>query len=198
MENQNNPQKDGFELLNKVIKSNEENIDEMVELKFAIEDLVNIVGHLESTARSANYNVGEIKKASAEFLKQLEQSINKIPKTIDADLSSVSISRLEKFEDKTNIIKRLNAGSASSLILSFLIMSLCFYFSKQWFSESIRAKTEIRQQILEEIRDDGRSIYKVKDFQQLQYNTDMMNKWMKAYPKEGREFIRFKKGFESR
>ena len=77
-------------------------------------------------------------------------------------------------------------------------MSLCFYFSKQWFSESIRTKTEIRQQILEEIRDDGRSIYKVKDYHQLQYNTDMMNKWMKAYPKEGKEFMKFKKGFESR
>ncbi len=198
MENKDTPQNDGFELLNKVIKTNEDNIEQIVELKFAIEDLVNIVGHLESTARSANYNVGEIKKASAEFLKQLEQSINKIPKTVDADLSRYSISRMEKFEDKTNIIWRLNAGSTISIILSVLIMSLCFYFSKQWFSESIRTKTEIRQQILEEIRDDDRSIYKVKDYQQLQFNTDMMNKWMESYPKEGREFMKFKKWFESR
>lgn len=84
------------------------------------------------------------------------------------------------------------------LALALLIIVAAGSLSKKWFSESIRTKTEIRQQVLEEIKDDGRSIYKVKDYQQLEYNTDMMNKWMRAYPKEGKEFMKFKKGFESR
>ena len=84
------------------------------------------------------------------------------------------------------------------LVLALLIIVAAGSLSRKWFSESIRTETEIRQQMLEEIRDDGRSIYKVKDYEQLEYNTDMMNKWMKAYPKYGNEFMKFKKGFESR
>lgn len=68
----------------------------------------------------------------------------------------------------------------------------------QKVSESIRAKSEIRQEILDEIKRDWKAIYKNDDYNQLKYNTDLMNKWMKKNPKDGEKFMRFKDGFESK
>jgi hypothetical protein len=70
--------------------------------------------------------------------------------------------------------------------------------ASKWYSESIRAKSEIREEILDEIKKDGKAIFEIKDYDQLKYNTDLMNKWMKKNPKDGEEFMKFKEGFESR
>ena len=85
------------------------------------------------------------------------------------------------------------------------MMSVLFLQSKlelmilfKRYSESIRAKSEIRQEILDEIKRDGKAIYKNDDYNQLKYNTDLMNKWMKKNPKDGEKFMRFKDGFESK
>ncbi len=85
------------------------------------------------------------------------------------------------------------------------MMSVLFLQSKlelmmlfKRYSECIRAKNEIRQEILDEIKRDGKAIYKNDDYNQLKYNTDLMNKWMKKNPKDGEKFMRFKDGFESK
>lgn len=36
--------------------------------------------------------------------------------------------------------------------IAILVMFLSFYFSKQWYSESIKTKQEIRTQIFEEMK----------------------------------------------
>jgi ribonuclease HI len=51
---------------------------------------------------------------------------------------------------------------------------------------------------LDEIKKDGQSIYKDEDYLQLQHNTELMNKWIKNNPKDAKNFLRFKDGFESR
>ena len=72
------------------------------------------------------------------------------------------------------------------------------FFTKQWYAESIKSKSEIRQEILDEIKNDGQSIYKDEDYLQLQNNTELMNKWIEKNPKDAKNFLRFKDGFESR
>ncbi len=128
----------------------------------------------------------------------IKQIADEIPKTVYLVHSPETQASVDGLKDQLNRRDFRKYYSSIMLALALLIIVAAGSLSKKWFSESIRTKTEIRQQMLEEIRDDGRSIYKVKDFQQLQYNTDMMNKWMKAYPKEGKEFMKFKKGFESK
>ena len=59
---------------------------------------------------------------------------------------------------------------------------------KQWYAESIKSKVEIRQEILDEIKKDGQSIYKDEDYLQLQHNTELMNKWMNKNPKDAEKF----------
>ena len=42
-----------------------------------------------------------------------------------------------------------------------------------------------------------KSIYKDEDYLQLQHNTELMNKWMEKNPKDAKNFLRFKDGYEA-
>ncbi len=89
-------------------------------------------------------------------------------------------------------------GMIAALFLSVLTTIGNIFFAKQWYVENIKSKSEIRQEILDEIKNDGQSIYKDEDYLQLQHNTELMNKWMEKNPKDAKNFLRFKDGFESR
>ena len=89
-------------------------------------------------------------------------------------------------------------GMIAALFLSVLTTAGNIFFTKQWYAESIKSKSEIRQEILDEIKKDGQSIYKDEDYLQLQHNTELMNKWMEKNPKDAEKFLRFKDGFESK
>ena len=88
-------------------------------------------------------------------------------------------------------------GMIAALFLSVLTTVGNIFFAKQWYAESIKSKSEIRQEILDEIKNDGQSIYKDEDYLQLQHNTELMNKWMEKNPKDAKSFLRFKDGFEA-
>ncbi|WP_312322044.1 hypothetical protein [Soonwooa sp.] len=184
MENQNTPQKDGFELLEKVIQSNEKNTSSIQEFAQKQTESITVMNGL----------LTELKQVET----HIKQIADEIPKTVYLVYSPETQASVDGLKDQLNRRDFRKYYCSIMLVLALLIIVAAGSLSRKWFSESIRTETEIRQQMLEEIRDDGRSIYKVKDYEQLEYNTDMMNKWMKAYPKYGNEFMKFKKGFESR
>lgn len=57
---------------------------------------------------------------------------------------------------------------------------------------------EIRAELLQEIKNDEKEIYNKNDVDQLKYNTELMNKWMKKNPKDADKFLKFKSGYEAR
>lgn len=72
------------------------------------------------------------------------------------------------------------------------------FFAKKWYSESVKTKTEIRDEIFNEIENEGKSIYKKADYEQLKQNTIIINKWIERNPKDSENFMKFKEGFEAR
>ena len=94
-------------------------------------------------------------------------------------------------------MKNVFYGMIAALFLSVLTTAGNIFFTKQWYAESIKSKSEIRQEILDEIKKEGQSIYKDEDYQQLLHNTELMNKWMKKNPKDAEKFLRFKDGYEA-
>lgn len=184
MENQNTNEPDGYELLKEVIESNRENASKSTE--FAIEQR----------------NTNEFLKGVLFEIKQSEtiikNSVNSLPQSIvlvNSQETQEAIDGLRKNLQKKTIREYF---ALIIMILALLIMIVVLTLSKQWYSESIRTKNEIRRDVLNEIKANGQAIYKVQDYEQLQQNTDVINKWMKKNPKDAEKFLRFKDGYESR
>lgn len=188
----------GLELLNKVIKSNEDNIEKLTDVVFVYQDILNLVGEFESSANSLNNEMNGFKTSIKDIFKQIESTTKFIPKSIKTDLSKNTLSRLEHFEKKSKSLKYLLIGSFSCLGIAIIVMYLSFYFSKQWYDTSIKTKEEIRSQIFEEMRAEGKEFYDIEVFNRLKMNTEIINKWIEKNPKQGNNFLKFKEGYEAR
>lgn len=192
---QNQQQNDIYELLKKVVETNEESIKSDNQAETI---------HLEArnfyqSAQNAIIGSTNMMQKAIQFVRKELDSIwdykTSIPESIPAHLSETTVNFFERIEKH---IKFIFPGSIGILSLAAIITYGSGHFAFKWYSESIRAKSEIRQEILDEIKKDGKAIYEIKDYDQLKYNTDLMNKWMKKNPKDGEKFMKFKDGFESK
>lgn len=198
MENNNNNQDNGLELLKKVIETNEKNIEQGIKIEFVYEDLLYIKGETEFSLRGLNATNLKLIELQETETKEREQFLEKIPKTIEAKLSEDSIQYLKEFDKKSKAVKYMFFGSIVILLLSIISIFSIGKLAKNWYFESIRTKSEIRHEIFTEIQNDGKSIYKTSDIEQLKNNTLIMNKWIQKNPKDSENFLRFKEGFEAR
>ena len=195
---QEHKQNNGLELLKKVIETNERNTEQGIKTEFVYEDLLNIKGETESTMRGFNATILKLSESLEKETQERNEFIERIPKTIEITPSEDYLNLNKSFEKNSKFMKIIIYGMIAALFLSVLTTAGNIFFTKQWYAESIKSKSEIRQEVLDEIKKEGQSIYKDEDYQQLLHNTELMNKWMKKNPKDAKNFLRFKDGFESR
>ena len=198
MNTENNKMDNGLDLLNKVIKSNEDNIEKLASTVSIYQDILNLIGEFENSAISLNHRINNFETSFKDISKKIESTTKFIPKNIKTDLSENTLSRLEHFEKKSKSLKYLLIGSFVSLGIAIIVMFLSFYLSKQWYSKSIKTKEEIRSQIFKEMRAEGKEFYDIEVFNRLEKDSEIINKWINKKPKEARSFLQFKEGYEAR
>ena len=208
MENNNQIEEsktDGFELLEKVIKSNEENIKSnedkiklYVKLRFMFEDHLKMIGQTQLDFEA----VGETYQDAMKFheLESVKRTefLKNIPTKIEAVLSPETVEDFEKINSKMKEMKILTWSGLGTMILGILILVISINFATNWYKESIKAKSELRANILSEIAGEGKKIYDENEVKALSENTKLMQLWIKNNPKKAEDFLRFKDGYEAK
>ena len=208
MENNNQIEEsktDGFGLLENVIKSNEENIKSneykiklYVKLRFMFEDHLKMMGQTQldfgvvaETYKDAMkfYELESVKRT--EFLKS-------IPTKIEAVLAPETVGHFEKIDSKIKEMKIVSWSGLGTMILGILILVISINFATNWYKESIKAKSELRQNILNDIAGEGKKIYDESEVKALSENTKLMQLWIKNNPKKAEDFLRFKDGYDAK
>ncbi|WP_213195470.1 hypothetical protein [Cloacibacterium caeni] len=194
----------GIELLENVIKSNEstvasnmESIESKAELRSDIEDLILAIGQMQLDFEV----VKGIHKETLEFY-DIEQSkraefLSKIPTKTEMILSQETINFYENLEKKKKKTEKFIWSGIGTFILGIFTLIFSINFATTWYKESIKAKSELRQDILNEITGEGKKIYDENEITILKENTQIMQLWIKNNPKEADGFLRFKDGFEA-
>ncbi|MCZ2083859.1 MAG: hypothetical protein LC112_06265 [Flavobacteriales bacterium] len=196
---------DGFELLENVIRSNEDNIksnNNRIEiyskLAFALEDHLTIMGQTQLDFEA----VGETYEDAMKFheLESVKRTefLKNIPTKIEAVLSPETVEDFEKINSKMKEMKIVSWSGLGTMILGILILVISINFATNWYKESIRSKSEIRVDILNEIASEGKKIYDENEVKVLSENTKLMQLWIKNNPKKAEDFLRFKDGYEAK
>jgi len=194
----------GMELLENVIKSNErntasneKNMESNAEMSGDIEDLASAIGQLQLDLEV----VKEISNETLHFYEREQVARDKflanIPTKIDAVLSQETHDYLENFQNRTKRIMSFTWSGIGTMVLGILTLIISINFSTNWYKISIKAKSELRQDILNEIADEGEKIYNENEVKMLQENTKVVQLWIKNNPKKAEDFLRFKEGFEA-
>lgn len=196
MENENKESKsNGMELLENVIKSNMENSEQNIKLQFAIQDLTTLLNDVQMSLQEGH----SINNETVVFFK-LEQNkrdefIANIPTHIQTVLSREAKDYLEDFGKNIKWKKQFIWIGIGVFVFTVLVFITSINFATNWYKESIKAKSELRQDILNEIADEGRKIYDENEIKILSDNTQVMQLWIKNNPKKAEDFLRFKDGF---
>ena len=207
MENQkqnDGTKSNGMELLENVIKSNEKNIasneaniEQFVKVEFVVEDFINSSKHIQTGLRDVSAKYDNVEKLyELEQVKRTEFLAN-IPTKIETVLSQETIDFYKNFENKVKRLEKFIWSGIGVAVFSVLLMIISINFATKWYKESIKAKSELRQDILNEIAGEGKKIYDEKEIKILSENTEIMQLWIKNNPKKGEDFLRFKDGFEA-
>ena len=204
--NQNEESKsNGMELLENVIKSNErniasnlENIQSNAEVRADIEDLILAIGQtqLDLEVVKATYT-DAVTLYEMEYQKR-SQYIANIPTKIETMLSQETIDFYGNFENKVKRLEKFIWSGIGVTVFSVLLLIISINFATKWYKESIKAKSELRQDILNEIDGEGKKIYDEKEIKILSENTEIMQLWIKNNPKKAEDFLRFKDGYEAK
>ena len=208
MENNNQIEEsktDGFELLENVIRSNEENIKSnkdkielYVKLAFMFEDHLTMMGQTQIDFEA----VGETYKDAMKFheLESVKRTefLKNFPTKIEAVLAPETVESFEKIDSKIKEIKIFSWSRIGTMILAILILVISIKFATNWYKESIRSKSEIRADILNKIASEGKKIYDENEVKVLSENTKLMQLWIKNNPKKAEDFLRFKDGYDAK
>ena len=208
MENQKQNEEtksNGMELLENVIKSNEkavasniENLKSNAKLSADIEDLVLAIGQKQLDFEVVKEIYKEILSFyELEQIKRVEFLAN-IPTKTETVLSQETIDFYGNLERKIKRNGKFIWGGFGTFILGIFTLIFSINSATTWYKESIKAKTELRQDILNEIAGEGKRIIDEKEIKILKENTEIMQLWMKNNPKKAEDFLRFKEGFEAR
>lgn len=207
MENQKQSEEtksNGMELLENVIKSNEkavasniENLKSNAKLSADIEDLVLAIGQKQLDFEV----VKEIHKETLSFYEQEQikrvEFLANIPTKTETVLSQETIDFYGNLERKIKRNGKFIWGGFGTFILGIFTLIFSIFFATNWYKESIKSKSELRQDILNEIAGEGKRIIDEKEIKILKENTEIMQLWMKNNPKKAEDFLRFKEGFEA-
>jgi hypothetical protein len=199
MENENNESKsNGMELLENVIKSNKENTEQNVKLQFAIEDHTTLLNDLKISLEDGQ----SLNKETVLFFKLVQTKITEllasIPTQTEMVLSKETKDYLESFGKNIKWKKQFIWSGIGVFVFAVLVFIASINFATNWYKESIKAKSELRQDILNEIADEGKKIYDENEVKILSENTKVMQLWIKNNPKKGEGFLKFKEGFNAR
>ncbi|MCT3699052.1 hypothetical protein HZQ90_09270 [Elizabethkingia anophelis] len=126
-----------------------------------------------------------------------EEFLNRIPKQIIAEISPEQLKSINNFNRITQIIKQMPYTMVGVFTLAILFLSICGYWGVQNYKMGIRTKIEYRSDFLQELKSEGNIIVKEKDFLELKNNTNVLQQWVKKYPKESDSFMKFREGYDS-
>ncbi|WP_379968452.1 hypothetical protein [Epilithonimonas sp. UC225_85] len=198
MENENKESKsNGMELLENVIKSNMENIEQNIKLQFAIDDHMTLLNDLKIILEDGQ----SINNETIVFFKLVQTKITEliasIPTQTEMVLSKETKDYLDSFVKNIKWKKKFIWSGIGVFVFAVVVLITSVNFSINWYKESIKAKSELRQDILNEIADEGKKIYDENEIKILSENTQVIQLWIRNNPKKAEDFLRFKDGYKA-
>ena len=184
---------DGMKLLEAVIQSNEKNI-------YTTNSLRN---QLEETERSTDYFSLQVKSLERErknFENFIEKEwserklfLEKLPKSIEARMSSESQKTIDDFKNQLSIIKKILYAVFGFFVLSIIIIFILYKLSINWYATSINTKKEL----IESYEAEGKGVFRKEYVEELEKNTKVFNLWLQRNPKQIKSFKRFEENYNN-
>lgn len=144
-------------------------------------DLQNHTETIEKLSQAINRDISKSYQQNREDLKQIMEAQTEKIKSISVSLSAQDQSKINKIE---SIFNRFWKLPVFLLIISLVISGITSYLAVNFYSASVKNKEDL----LSEYAKNGYTITKKENLENLIYNNDRFNEWVKENPNDSKSF----------
>ena len=184
---------EGVKLLEAVIQSNEKNINIINSLKNQISDSEISTEYLSLLVEKLGRESKNIEIFIEKDLQERKLFLEKLPKSIEAKMSTESQKTLDSFIKQLKIIKKIIYIVFGFLVFSIIAIFTLYKLSINWYTTSINTKKEL----IESYEAEGKAVFRKEYVEELESNTKVFNLWLRRNPKQIKSFKRFEEKFNN-
>lgn len=144
-------------------------------------DLQNHTETIEKLSQAINRDISKSYQQNREDLKQIMEAGAEKIKSISVSLSAQDQNKINKIE---SIFNRFWKLPVFLLIISLVISGITSYLAVNFYSASVKSKEDL----LSEYAKNGYTITKKENLDNLIYNNDRFNEWVKENPNDSKSF----------
>lgn len=127
-------------------------------------------------------------------LQELKYSVS----DIRINVSPEDINKMESYKDYFKHYKPVFYGSLFILLCCLGLSAFGAYSGMKYYKESVRTKEEVRTQVLQEIGKSGNVIVPKEQWDNYQFQNEVLKAWKKTNPRDSESLINYGNGYKAR
>ncbi|KPE49040.1 hypothetical protein SAMN05421866_0060 [Chryseobacterium oranimense] len=186
MEEQNNNQNASSPRLNPV--------ELLEQLKITTSALEKQISQLNSESASMQ----ELSMEVSDIFDRKVQELKKNVSGIEVGISPEDLKKLESYKDYFKHYKPVLYTSLFVMLSGWGLGIFGAYSGIKWYKESVRTKQEIRSEVLQEIGKDGNVIVLKEQWENYQFQNEVLKEWKKTNPEDSKSLIDYGNGYKAK
>lgn len=166
-----------------------------------LEQLKITTGALEKQISQLNSESASMQELSMEVSDIFDRKVQELKKNvsgIEVGISPEDLKRLESYKDYFKHYKPVLYTSLFVMLSGWGLGIFGAYSGIKWYKESVRTKQEIRAQVLQEIGNDGNVIVSKEQWENYQFQNEVLKEWKKTNPEDSKSLIDYGNGYKAK
>lgn len=167
--------------------------------KALVEDLKITAAALEKQVSQLNSESASMQELSMEVSDIFDRKVQEIKKNvsgIEVGISAEDLKKLESYRDYFKHYKPVLYISLFVMVSGWGLGVFGAYSGIKWYKESVRTKQEIREQVLQEIGNEGNIIVNEQKWKGYQEQSKILKAWSKSNPKDSESLEIYYRGYQ--
>lgn len=167
--------------------------------KALVEDIKITGAALEKETEKLNSGILRIDQKLKETETLIDRSLKEFKESvldIRVGISDEDLKKMEAYKDYFKHYKPFLYTSLFAMISGWGLSLFGGYSGMKYYQESVRTKQEIRDEVLQEIGNEGNIIVSKEQWESYKYQNKVLKAWQKANPKDSEKLSIYYKGYQ--
>jgi hypothetical protein len=166
-----------------------------------VDDLKQATTALQKETQNLNSGISGIDGKLKESRELIDHSLKELKESvmnIRVGISPEDLKKLESYKDYFKHYKPVLYISLFVMLSGWGLAIFGAYSGLKYYKESIRTKQEIRVQVLQDIGNDGNVIVPKEQWENYQFQNEVLKEWKKTNPEDSKSLIDYGNGYKAK
>lgn len=167
--------------------------------KAVVDDLKQATTALQKETQNLNSGISGMDERLKQSKELIDHSLKELKESvmdIRVGISPEDLKKLESYKDYFKHYKPVLYISLFVMLSGWGLGVFGAYSGIKWYKESVRTKQEIRGEVFQEIEKSGNVIVSKEQWENYEYQNNVLEAWKKSKPKDWEKLSIYYKGYQ--